>query len=135
MVTIRAATAPVGEVKDFLRALRVAGLPRPLRRRLWWLGLNVCRQRADYFGTFAVTAYPALGAESLHPQSPLTATLTYGLIGADGRADVRLAYDHRVLDGGPWPEHWRGWSKCSTPKSRPRSAVTAKIWAVAHRSA
>lgn len=31
--------------------------------------------------------------------SPLTALLTYGLVGADGRADVRLVYDHRVFDG------------------------------------
>ena len=79
--------------------LRVAGLPRPVRRLLWWAGLNAGRLRANYFGTFGVTAYPALGAESLHPLFPLTATLTYGLVGADGRADVRLVYDHRVLDG------------------------------------
>jgi hypothetical protein len=94
-----AAAAPVCEVKEFRRALRVAGLPRPVRRLLWWAGLNMSRQRANYFGTFGVSAYSALGAESLHPLSPLTATLTYGAIGADGRADVRLVYDHRVLDG------------------------------------
>lgn len=95
-----AATDPVERVSHFRRALRVAGLPRPVRRALWWVGLNVGRQRANYFGTFGVSAYPALGAESLHPLSPLTATLTYGLVGADGWAPVRLIYDHRVLDGG-----------------------------------
>lgn len=94
-----AATVPVKEVKPFRRALRVAGLPRFLRRLVWWLGLNLGRQRANYFGTFGVSAYPALGAESLHPLSPLTATLTYGLVRPDGAADVRLVYDHRVLDG------------------------------------
>ena len=26
-------------------------------------------------------------------------TLTYGIIGRDGRVPVRLIYDHRVLDG------------------------------------
>jgi hypothetical protein len=94
-----AATAPLDQTRHFRRALSLAGLPRPLRRLLWWIGLNVGRQRGNYFGTFGVSAYPALGAESLHPLSPQTSTLTYGLIAADGRADVRLVYDHRVLDG------------------------------------
>jgi hypothetical protein len=39
------------------------------------------------------------GAESLHPLTPLTTALNYGVIGPDGRVDVRLVYDHRVLDG------------------------------------
>lgn len=94
-----AVTLPVDEVGDFRRLLRISGWPRPIRRLLWWLGLNVGRQRANYCGTFGVTAYSALGAESLHPLSPLTTTLNYGVIAADGTADVRLVYDHRVLDG------------------------------------
>jgi hypothetical protein len=40
-----------------------------------------------------------LGAELLHPLSLLTSTLSYGVIGSDGRVAVRLVYDHRVLDG------------------------------------
>jgi len=95
-----AATAPIDEVKDFRRALRLTGLPHLVRRVVWWFVLHVGRQRANYFGTFGVTAYPALGAESLHPLSPLTVTLTYGLVGDEGGVDVRLVYDHRVLDGG-----------------------------------
>jgi len=94
-----AATLPIEDVKNFRRALRVTRLPQRLRRFLWWMGLNAGRQRANYFGTFGVTAYAARGAESLHPLSPLTVTLTYGLVGGDGRADVRMVYDHRVLDG------------------------------------
>ena len=93
------ATAPVAEVKDFRRALRLCGWPRPLRRLAWWFGLNVGRQRANYFGTFGISVYSALGAESLHPLSPLTCTLNYGVIAPDGTADVRVVYDHRVLDG------------------------------------
>jgi hypothetical protein len=91
--------APIDAVKDIRRALNVARLPRPLRRWLWWLGLNLGRQRANYFGTFGVTSYGSLGAESLHPISPLTATLTYGPLAPDGAVNVRLVYDHRVLDG------------------------------------
>jgi pyruvate/2-oxoglutarate dehydrogenase complex dihydrolipoamide acyltransferase (E2) component len=50
-------------------------------------------------GTFGVTSYSGLGAESLHPLSPLTATLNYGVIGHNGSVDVRIIYDHRVMDG------------------------------------
>jgi hypothetical protein len=90
---------PVDEVKDFRRSLRVSGLPRLLRRLIWWIGLNNGRQRANYFGTFGVSVYSALGAESLHPLSPLTSTLNYGIFAPDGSIDVRLVYDHRVMDG------------------------------------
>jgi hypothetical protein len=90
---------PVEARKEFRCALRVSRLPWPLRRLLWWFGLNVGRQRANYFGTFTVSVYSALGAESLHPLAPTTTTLTYGVLAADGSADVRLVYDHRVLDG------------------------------------
>lgn len=92
-------TKPVDEVRDFRRSLRISGLPRPLRRLIWWVGLNVGRQRANYFGTFGISVYSALGAESLHPLSPLTATLNYGVFAPDGSLDVRLIYDHRVMDG------------------------------------
>jgi hypothetical protein len=94
-----AVAAPLESSKDFRRALRVARLPRILRRLFWWFGLNLGRQRANYFGTFGVTSYGSLGAESLHPISPLTTTLTYGPIEPDGAVNVRLVYDHRVLDG------------------------------------
>jgi hypothetical protein len=94
-----ATTAPVDDVKSFRKALRVAGLPVFLRRPLWWLALNVGRQRANYFGTFAVSVYSALGAESLHPLAPCTTLLNYGVISPDGACDVRLIYDHRVMDG------------------------------------
>lgn len=93
------ATDPVEDVKPFRQLLRLAALPGPARRAALWLGLNLARVRAGKFGTFGLSVYSSLGAESLHPLSPLTTTLTYGVIGADGRADVRLVYDHRVLDG------------------------------------
>ncbi|VTR94034.1 Uncharacterized protein OS=Rhizobium leguminosarum bv. viciae WSM1455 GN=Rleg5DRAFT_3609 PE=4 SV=1 [Gemmata massiliana] len=94
-----AQTLPVGDVSQFRRALRFGRYPLPVRRALWWTALNWGRVRANYFGTFLVSVYSALGAESLHPLSPLTSTLTYGPIGPDGSVDVRLVYDHRVLDG------------------------------------
>lgn len=93
------AESPVEGVKAFRKLLRLARAPRPLRRFLLWLGLNLPRSRPGLFGTFGLSVYSSLGSESLHPLSPLTTTLTYGVIGADGAVDVRLVYDHRVLDG------------------------------------
>ncbi len=90
---------PVEGVKMFRKMLRFARLPRPARRFLLWLGLNLQRTRPALFGTFGLSVYSALGAESLHPLSPLTTTLTYGVIGDDGAVDVRVVYDHRVMDG------------------------------------
>ena len=90
---------PIESNRDFRRMFALARLPMPLRRLAWWLGLNIGRQRGNYFGTFGITVYSGLGAESLHPLSPLTATMNYGVIAKDGSVNVRIMYDHRVLDG------------------------------------
>ena len=50
-------------------------------------------------GTFGLSVYSSHGAESLHPLSPLTTTLNYGVIREDGTVPVRIVYDHRVMDG------------------------------------
>jgi hypothetical protein len=89
---------PIEENPDFRRTLWMCSLPGPLRRLAWWVGLNYGRQRSNYVGTFGVSVYSALGAESLHPIAPVN-TLNYGVISPDGEVDVRLTYDHRVMDG------------------------------------
>jgi hypothetical protein len=94
-----AKTKPVESIKSFKRMLDLARWPTPLRRMIWWLGLNIGRQRGNYFGTYGVSVYSNLGSESLHPISPLTAVLNYGVIAEDGTVAVRIMYDHRVLDG------------------------------------
>jgi hypothetical protein len=66
---------------------------------LWWMGLNIGRQRGNFFGTFGVSVYSALNAESLHPLSTYTATHNYGVINENGDVPVRIIYDHRVMDG------------------------------------
>jgi hypothetical protein len=97
------AEAPIGEVKSFRKMLSVSIWPRFLRRALLWLGLNLPRTRPrtrpGQFGTFGLSVYSSLGAESLHPLSPLTTTLNYGVINPDGTVWVRMIYDHRVFDG------------------------------------
>ena len=99
-VSIRdARSRPVLEIKDFRRALRMARLPALLRWPLMWLGLNLGRQRPNYFGTFQLSVYSGLGAESFNPLTPLTTLLNYGPIETDGSVNVRILYDHRVMDG------------------------------------
>ena len=94
-----ARTRPVLEVKEFRRALKIARVPALLRWPMMWLGLNIGRQRPNYFGTFQLSVYSGLGAESLNPLTPLTTNFNYGLIGEDGSVTVRIHYDHRVMDG------------------------------------
>jgi len=93
--------APLEDIKQFRRMLIFARLPRFLRRATWWLGLNIGRQRANYFGTFAVTTVGPDGASTMHPLAPVTSTVGYGLFLQDGHTDVRIVFDHRVLDGAP----------------------------------
>jgi hypothetical protein len=94
-----ARSRPIMEIKEFRHAIRIASLPALLRRSLMWLGLNIGRQRGNYFGTFQLSVYSGLGAESLNPLTPLTTLLNYGTIDTDGSVDVRIHYDHRVMDG------------------------------------
>ena len=94
-----ASTVPLENLKDFQRWKRLTRMPRPLRRLLWWIALNIGRQRGNFFGTFGVSVYSALNAESLHPLSPLTALVNYGVIDRKGDVTARIMYDHRVMDG------------------------------------
>jgi hypothetical protein len=93
-------TDPVESVSLFRRALLIGKYPRFLRHLLWRLSLNWSGgKKAKRLGTFGVSVYSGLGAASLHPLSPLTTTLTYGVIDAKGEVTVRAIYDHRVMDG------------------------------------
>jgi hypothetical protein len=93
------ATAPIDSIVEFRRGLRLAALPRPLRRLMLWLALNIAGRREKHFGTFGLSAFSGLNADSLHPLSPLTTLLNYIFVTEEGLADVRITYDHRVMDG------------------------------------
>lgn len=91
---------PLHTIGLFRWTLQISRLPRPVRRLAWWFANNTSGyRRAGWMGTFGVSVYSALGAESLHPLSPLTTALNYGVIRPDGEVDVRIIYDHRVVDG------------------------------------
>lgn len=91
---------PLEQIPSFRRDMSTARLPWPLRRMLWWGALNLFgRRRCHNFGTFAVTSVAAHGAGVLHVIPLLTSQLHYGLLDEDGRLDMRMTFDHRVLDG------------------------------------
>jgi hypothetical protein len=85
----------------FREALKFGRLPRPLRRAiLWWRTQVSGPRRAYYLGTFGVSVTAGLGATQLSLRSPVTTVLHYGQFDRQGELDVRITFDHRVLDGG-----------------------------------
>lgn len=91
---------PIETIADFQSSLRISSLPRAIRRLAWWYITHARGYRkATWLGTFGVSVYSGLGVESLHPLSPLTTTLNYGVIHDNGDVTVRVIYDHRAMDG------------------------------------
>jgi len=92
--------ADVWSNSRFRLMLRFGRLPRMLQRLFLWHRLDLSGpRRVKYLGTFGLTNYGNLGAESLPPKGPQTTLLTLGPISRDGEVTVKLVYDHRVLDG------------------------------------
>lgn len=95
-------TEPIETIGSFAKALRCARCPLPVRRLLWWYATAWSgATKARNFGTFGVSLTGAGGASATNLICPLTASLNTGVIRPDGTVDVRLHFDHRVLDGMP----------------------------------
>jgi hypothetical protein len=96
----RLKTAPLDKISDFRQLVRFSKAPAFFRRFVFWHSLYWSgKTRAKRFGTFMVSSYGTLGAEQIHPITPLTTLLTFGPIAADGQVVVKIVYDHRVMDG------------------------------------
>jgi hypothetical protein len=95
-------TRPVEQIDHFRRQIRFTKLPLPFRRFLWWYATVWSgRVKSKYFGTFGVSLTGASGATGLNLIGPITTAMNTGVIQDDGSVDVRLNFDHRVLDGMP----------------------------------
>jgi hypothetical protein len=93
-------TEPVEKLRWYQRALAMSRLPWPLRPLLWWGALNVFgRRRCHNFGTFGLSSVAGQGAGILHLIPLLTSMLHFGLLDEAGALDMRLTWDHRVMDG------------------------------------
>jgi hypothetical protein len=90
---------PVGEIPSHRRAVRLSRVPWPLRRPVWHLGLNLSGPlRCHFFGTFGITSVGSQGAGITRLVQLLTSQLHYGLFDPNGGVEMRLSFDHRVLD-------------------------------------
>lgn len=93
---------PVEQIKSYGRTMRVSRMPWPLRRLLMWGTLNaIGRRRCHNFGTFGITSVASRGAGVLNMTPLLTSSLHHGLLDDRGCMDMRLNFDHRVMDGIP----------------------------------
>jgi hypothetical protein len=96
----RCKEAPVTEINAYRRVTSLSYYPRLIRRLLIWSTLNLFgRRRVHNMGTFGITTVAEHGAGILNLCPILTSTIHYGLFDDKGCLDVRLAFDHRVLDG------------------------------------
>jgi hypothetical protein len=94
--------SPIESIREYRRLFRAVRLPQPLRRFTWrWAHGVSGPMRVKYFGTFGVSVTAAAGASALALVSPTTTTLHYGVMEKNGDIDVRLTFDHRVIDGAP----------------------------------
>lgn len=91
---------PVQNIPSYRTAVRMSRIPWPLRRLVWWAALNVFGSvRARFFGTFGFTSIGSEGAGITHVVPLLTTQLHYGMFDPAGGLQLRLSFDHRVLDG------------------------------------
>jgi len=119
--------APVEDVGLYRRALKIGVLPTPVRRLLWWSTLNFSgAKRAKRLGTFGLTSYGSLGAESLHPISPLTCTFNFGPISCDGKVVIKMIYDHRTIDGSEVARRLRDIEAVLNSSIKPELTVLAE---------
>ena len=92
--------ADIWSVSGFRATLRFGAMPKSIQRFILWNKLDISGPRhVKYFGTFGISNYGSLGAESLHPIGPQTTVLTLSPIEPNGAMNAKLVYDHRVLDG------------------------------------
>jgi hypothetical protein len=94
----KAKTEPVEATPFFRKTMMVTGLPNPIRRLAWAIGLNFGRQRGNYFGTLLVTSVAAFGGGEVEALGPQPFIFSYDSLSNDGTIDVMIRWDHRIAD-------------------------------------
>ncbi|MCS6863909.1 MAG: hypothetical protein RMJ56_02395 [Gemmataceae bacterium] len=95
-------TQPVETIHPFRRQLKYAGYPTVVRRFLWTYATSWSGQiKARNFGTFGISLTGAAGATARNLIGPLSFAINTGIFDDDGSVDVRIHFDHRVVDGMP----------------------------------
>jgi hypothetical protein len=94
-----AKAAPIKDLGSIARMLSIARWPWPVRRLIWGVALNLGRERANNFGTIALTSIASLGAETVVLRGPGPAAISYGLVKEDHTMELIFHWDHRIYDG------------------------------------
>jgi hypothetical protein len=91
---------PIAEIPAFRRQLRLARLPSFCRRTVMRVGRDwVTRQRARRVGTFGMSVLADMGIANLSTLAPWTTMIHYTPFDEAGSMLLRIAIDHRVVDG------------------------------------
>jgi hypothetical protein len=91
---------PFHEIPAFRRQLRLARLPGLIRRLVYGMGMHwTTRQRARQLGTFGTSVLASMGIANLSTWVPWTTMIHYTPFDEAGWMYLRIAIDHRVLDG------------------------------------
>lgn len=91
---------PVDTIPAFKHLMQWASRPWWMLRFVFWSTLNWSgATRAKRFGTFCISSLGNQGVEQVHPLSPHTTYFTFGPISEDGEVELKIIYDHRVMDG------------------------------------
>ena len=93
-----AKSSPIEATRFFRKTMAITRLPLPIRRIAWALGLNIARQRGNYFGTLMITSVAAFGGGDVEALGPGPYILSYDRVTDNGRIDVMIRWDHRVTD-------------------------------------
>lgn len=88
-------------IEGFFRdGIKMESRPRVIRRLTWWILMRWSgRRRAKHLGTFSISNLGGWGALNAHHPLVTTTSLAMGPIQADGKCEIVLLCDHRVLDG------------------------------------
>ena len=91
---------PIAEIPAFRRQLRLGRLPGFCRRTVMRVGRDWgTQQRARGFGTFGMSVLADMGIANLTTLTPWTTMVHYTPFDEAGSMLLRIAIDHRVLDG------------------------------------
>jgi hypothetical protein len=91
---------PIAEIPAFRRQVRLGRLPTFCRRTALRLGIDwTTRQRGRHLGTFGMSVLASVGIANLTTWVPWTTMIHYTPFDDAGSMLLRIAIDHRVLDG------------------------------------
>jgi hypothetical protein len=91
---------PFDEIPAFRRQLRFARMPWPIRKTLYRLTMDwMPYQRVRFLGTFGMSVLASMGIANLSTWTPWTTMIHYTPFDEAGSMFLRIALDHRVLDG------------------------------------